>query len=156
MKNTKFNQKEYINNYQKNKYKMYQFRVRKDDDVLINKLDNLKNRNNYIVSTLSKSFNGRNGIYTIAQLKKIIKPILSEYGINEVYLFGSYARGEANEKSDIDIYCEDGKLVSLLQQIEMEQRIKESLGKEVDIVYMNSNITDLFKNNIKEDLIKIC
>ena len=43
-------------------------------------------------------------VYTIKEIKNIIKPIFNKYGINDIYLFGSYARGEAKASSDIDIY----------------------------------------------------
>ena len=43
-----FNQAEYISNFNKNNYKMYQFRVKKSDINIINYLDNIENRNSYI------------------------------------------------------------------------------------------------------------
>ena len=39
----------------------------------------------------------------IAQIKKIVKPIFKKYGVEMAYVFGSYARGDYNEDSDIDI-----------------------------------------------------
>ena len=96
-----FNQTEYISNFNKNNYKMYQFRVKKSDINIINHLDNIENRNGYIVSLINTDI--KKSIYTIKEIKNIIKPILSKYGITEIYLFGSYARGEAKESSDIDI-----------------------------------------------------
>ena len=97
-----FNQNEYISNFNKNSYKMYQFRVKKSDANIIKYLDNIENRNAYIVSLINTDLN--KSIYTIKEIKTIIKPILNKYGITEIYLFGSYARGEAKESSDIDIY----------------------------------------------------
>ena len=47
-----FNQTEYISNFNKNNYKMYQFRVKKTNKNIINYLDNIKNRNSYIVSLI--------------------------------------------------------------------------------------------------------
>lgn len=44
-------------------------------------------------------------VLTLKKIKETIKPILNSYGIKDIYLFGSYARGEANSQSDIDIYC---------------------------------------------------
>lgn len=41
-------------------------------------------------------------IYTIEQITSKAKPIAEMYGINHLYLFGSYARGEADEESDLD------------------------------------------------------
>lgn len=152
----KFNQKEYIKNYQKNNYKMYQFRVKKDNKELINKLDNMTNRNNYIVNMLNNDLFRSRSIYTLNEIKKIIKPILAQYGIYEIYLFGSYARGEANDESDVDIYCEDGNLDSLFTQAEMEIKLRESLKKDVDVVYMNSKMSDSFRKSIEKDLVKLC
>ena len=42
-------------------------------------------------------------IYTIEELKAIIEPIANEQSIHELYLFGSYARGDAAEDCDADI-----------------------------------------------------
>jgi predicted nucleotidyltransferase len=41
--------------------------------------------------------------YTIEQIKEKIKPIAEKYSIPAVYLFGSYARGEATANSDVDL-----------------------------------------------------
>ena len=40
---------------------------------------------------------------TISEIKNIITPIVSSYSVNRVILFGSYARGEAVENSDVDL-----------------------------------------------------
>ena len=42
-------------------------------------------------------------VYTIEQIQAIITPIAKEYKIPAVYLFGSYAKGTANENSDLDL-----------------------------------------------------
>ena len=76
-----FNQTEYISNFNKNNYKMYQFRVKKSDINIINYLDNIENRNSYIVSLITTDISS--SIYTIKEIKSIIKPILNKYGINE-------------------------------------------------------------------------
>ena len=41
-------------------------------------------------------------VYTIDEIRQIITPIAKKYGLPAVYLFGSYARGTANEDSDVD------------------------------------------------------
>lgn len=41
-------------------------------------------------------------MYTVQELKEKIVPIAKQYDLNKVYLFGSYARGEADEESDLD------------------------------------------------------
>ena len=43
-----------------------------------------------------------NHIFTIRDIKDLVKPIAEKYKVKEIYLFGSYARGEADESSDLD------------------------------------------------------
>ena len=147
----KFNQKKYINDYNKQNYKMYQFRVKKDNK-LIKFLDNLNNRNSYIISAIEKDRN----VLTISKIKKIIMPILNKYGITDINLFGSYARGEANSNSDVDIYCDRGNIKNLVEQGKMKDKLEEALGKEVDIVFSSSKMDSFFKEQIMEDMIKLC
>ena len=42
-------------------------------------------------------------IYTIEEIREKVKPIAEKYGIEKVWLFGSYARGEATEDRDGDL-----------------------------------------------------
>ena len=149
-----FNQNEYVSNFNKNNYKMYQFRVKKSDDNIIKYLDSIENRNGYIVSLINTDLN--KSIYTIKEIKTIIKPILNKYGITEIYLFGSYARGEANESSDIDIYCNKGNVKTFIDQGLLEDELEKALNKKVDIVFDSSYIDDYFKMQIMEDMIKLC
>lgn len=152
--NMSFNQNEYISNFNKNNYKMYQFRVKKSDDNIIKYLDNIENRNGYIVSLINTDLN--KSIYTIKEIKTIIKPILNKYGITEIYLFGSYARGEAKESSDIDIYCNKGNVKTFIDQGLLEDELEKALNKKVDIVFDSSYIDDYFKMQIMDDMIKLC
>ena len=47
-------------------------------------------------------------VYTIDQIRKIVAPIAASYGVGSLSLFGSYARGEATDGSDIDILVDSG------------------------------------------------
>lgn len=150
-----FNQNKYISSFNKNNYKMYQFRVKKININIINYLDNIENRNSYIISLINNDINNKS-IYTIKEIKNIIKPILNKFGINNIYLFGSYARGEADEKSDVDIYCDKGNIKTLLDQGLLEEELEKALNKEVDIIFEDSCINEYFKKQIMEDMIKLC
>ena len=149
-----FNQTKYISNFNKNNYKMYQFRIKKSDANIINHLDNIENRNSYIVSLITTDISS--SIYTIKEIKSIIKPILNKYGINDIYLFGSYARGEAKDSSDIDIYCDKGNIRTFIDQGLLEDELEEALNKKVDIIFDSSYIDEYFKKQIMEDMIKLC
>ena len=147
-----FNQIAYQDNYNRCKYKMYQFRVKKEDSDIISLLDKQDNKNQYILSLIKDDFN----VYTLKQLKDLMKPVFRKYEINEIYLFGSYARGEATKDSDVDIYCSKGKVRSLIDQGRLIDELEEVLKKKVDIVFDTSEMNEYFKNQIMEDMIKLC
>ena len=46
---------------------------------------------------------------TIEEIKERVRPICEHYKIKRMWLFGSYARGEADEKSDVDLCIEGGE-----------------------------------------------
>ena len=133
---------------------MYQFRVKKSDNTLIDKLDNVSNRNAYITDLISEDINP--SVLTIKQIKERIKPVIAKHNIKDVYLFGSYARGEATKDSDIDIYCESGDVKGLFEQSALIREFEEALNKKVDIVTIGSRMNDYFKAQLEEDMIKIC
>ena len=149
-----FNQAKYISNFNKNNYKMYQFRVKKSDINIINYLDNIENRNSYILSLITTDISS--SIYTIKEIKNIIKPILNRDGINDIYLFNSYARGEAKDSSDIHIYCDKGTIRTFIDQGLLEDELEKALQKQVDIIFDSSYIDEYFKKQIMEDMIKLC
>ncbi len=41
-------------------------------------------------------------VFSISKIKEIVKPIAEKYNVEEIYLFGSYARGETTKDSDLD------------------------------------------------------
>ena len=148
------NKLNYISNYNKENYKMYQFRVKKNDEELIQKLDSVSNRNEYITNLILDDINP--GVLTIKQIKEKIKPIMLEHGIKEVYLFGSYSRGEANRNSDVDIYCDDGDIKSLCDEVAFIEELEIALGKKVDVVTIGSSMNEYFRKQLEEDMIRIC
>ena len=148
-----FNQKKYIDNYNKNTYKMFPFRVKKDDIKVIEKLSSVPSMNKYIYSLIDNDINPT--VLTIKQIKDRIIPVLLKHNIHEVYLFGSYARGEAKNTSDVDIYCESGDIKTFIDQGYLEDELVEALGKDVDIVFIGSRMDDFFKKQLEGDKIRI-
>lgn len=72
--------------------------------------------------------------YTINEIKNKTTPIAKAYGIGRMSLFGSYARGEAKEDSDVDLYIERGKMKSLLQYFAFVDELENVLNCHVDVV----------------------
>lgn len=148
------NQLNYIAKYNKENYKMYQFRVKRSDTELIEKLDAVSNRNSYLTNLVLEDI--KPSVLTIKQIKERIKPVMDRHGVKNVYLFGSYARGEANSNSDVDIYCDSGDVDTLFKAVAFNNELEEALGKKVDVVTIGSRMNDYFKQQLEEDMIKIC
>ena len=67
-------------------------------------------------------------------LKKHKKELYKKYNIKSLGIFGSYARGEENPESDIDILVEFSEVPSLFKYMEIERFIENMISKKVDII----------------------
>ena len=90
--------------------------------------------------------------YELQEIKDIVIPIAKTYGVSKVGVFGSYARGEANENSDVDIYIEKGKLRSLIQYFSFVNDLEHSLGCHVDVVTINAMDKEFVENIMREGI----
>lgn len=90
----------------------------------------------------------------IEDLKRKIIPILKKHEVIKAGIFGSVARGEAKENSDIDILVEIPKEKSLLDLIRLENELKEKLKRDVDVVEYNS-VHPLLKEIIFKEEVRI-
>ena len=86
------------------------------------------------------------------QTKEKIKDILQNYNIKRAGIYGSYARGEANKSSDIDIVVELSKK-SLFELVGVKQDIEEATGLEVDITTYNG-LDNSRREGFKERVLK--
>jgi len=59
--------------------------------------------------------------------------LCAEYGVSRIGLFGSVARGEADESSDVDIIVEFERPVGL-QFVELADYLEDLLGRDVDLL----------------------
>jgi predicted nucleotidyltransferase len=93
-------------------------------------------------------------IYSIDEIKRRFEKIADKYEIEEAYLFGSYARGDATSKSDVDIFIREGKIRTLLQLCGFRLDVQDALNKNIDVVVEDSANAGL-ERNIKKELLKI-
>ena len=82
--------------------------------------------------------------------KKLIE-ICRENDIVMVGVFGSVARNEASDQSDIDLLVEFSKRISLLKLVALEREISTALGKKVDLV-TEAAISPYLRDIIKREL----
>ena len=87
-------------------------------------------------------------------LKGFKTKALKKYGFTRLGIFGSVARGEQTESSDVDI-CYEGKAPSLLTLDRIQQELEELLGCSVDLVRMRENMNATLKKRIQNEGIYI-
>lgn len=73
-------------------------------------------------------------VYTLDEIREIAHPIAQRYGVAALYLFGSYARGEATPQSDIDFRVDRGNLVDLLELGGLFSDLEDSFQKNLDVL----------------------
>ena len=98
----------------------------------------------------------------ITEIKKLTEPIFKEYGVEKAYVFGSYARVDYNENSDIDIIISSKNIRSFLVIGAILETLKLVLKKEVDLIEEEcfdeeemDEIDQEFYNRIKKERILI-
>ena len=72
--------------------------------------------------------------YTIDEIRQKTAPLAKQYGISKMSLFGFYARGEANDESDVDLVIDRGRLRGLIQYFSFVHDLEENLNCHVDVV----------------------
>ncbi len=95
-----------------------------------------------------------NKVYSLDEIKSIVAPIAQTYGVQRVFLFGSYARGEATPESDLDFRVDKGKLKGLFALGGLYSDLEERFNKELDLLTTGS-LEPSFLNQIKHEEILI-
>lgn len=94
---------------------------------------------------------------TIQDIKQKTTPFFEEYGITYAALFGSYARGQEKNDSDIDLLIRLGRPMGMFAYMRFINDLEKSLKKKVDVVteqslnkfvkpYITSDLTTLYEN----------
>lgn len=73
-------------------------------------------------------------IYSVEEIKKILEKSLKNTKVNRAILFGSYAKGEANENSDIDLLVDSNGAIVGIEFFGVLQTLVDSLKKNVDLI----------------------
>jgi predicted nucleotidyltransferase len=78
----------------------------------------------------------------------------AEYGIERMGIFGSVARNEQKEDSDIDIYYE-GPSMGLKSFVRLPRELEDVLGAPVDVIRRHGNLQPHFVERIMKDIIYV-
>lgn len=71
---------------------------------------------------------------TIDHIAEVLKSVMAPYDVRAVYLFGSFARGEAGPQSDIDVRLECGPGIDYADLLDIQESLEKRLGRSVEIV----------------------
>lgn len=84
----------------------------------------------------------------ILQLLRRYKPTAQKkYGMTKIGIFGSVARGEQKEESDIDV-CYEGEAPSFITLDMIQSELEQLLGSKVDMVRVRENMNSLLRQRI--------
>ena len=86
---------------------------------------------------------------SIPRIRECIAPVCKKYPIRRAYLFGSYARGNATEKSDVDLRIE-GDIKSFFMLGGIYSELSDALDTELDLLSKLPD-SEAFKENLKKD-----
>ncbi|WP_423792285.1 nucleotidyltransferase family protein [Methanocaldococcus indicus] len=79
---------------------------------------------------------------TLSEIKEILRKHKNElkerYKVKSIAIFGSYARGEQKETSDIDILVEFYETPDLIEFVDLKYYLEDILGLKVDLVTKNA------------------
>lgn len=90
--------------------------------------------------------------HTISEIQAVVECLAKKYGAQRVYLFGSYARGDMTDQSDIDLRIDKGSIrglafAGLLGDLE------DALGTHVDLISTAGMDDDFFQEIQKDEVL---
>ena len=86
----------------------------------------------------------------ISILRKYLSTKADAYGITKIGIFGSVARNEQTEDSDVDV-CVEMKKPDLFTMVHIKEELQELFGKPVDIVRLCKNMNPMLLKQIERD-----
>lgn len=103
-------------------------------------------------------------IYTLEEIRSRTQPIIQKYRIPAMYIFGSYARGQATEDSDLDFLVDTTgtDLTSLLRLGALYCDLEDAFEKRIDLITVRSIMQDTdtasdidFRNTVLKERVRL-
>lgn len=92
--------------------------------------------------------------YYLELLRTFKREHAAEYGITQLGIFGSVARGEHKENSDVDVYFESDN-IGLLAMGGLMYNLQELFGVPVSLVHKHQLLNPTFLQHIKKEMIYV-
>ncbi|MBQ9708795.1 MAG: nucleotidyltransferase domain-containing protein [Firmicutes bacterium] len=135
---------------------LFKFNLTSDADILL-RLEEVDNRQGYIKELIRRDVRGTGELLSIDAIRLLLIPVAKKYSVGRIYLFGSYARGDASAESDVDLLIEGNEAKGLTGFLEMQELLEEKLQKKVDLVEYEAVKLDVtragkrFRSHIERD-----
>ena len=96
-------------------------------------------------------------LYTVEEIKKLVRPILLGTPVKKAFLFGSYARGDATESSDVDIIIDSDGLLRGFNFFKVADEIEDIFNGNADVfeVYYLSKKAEFYDSIIQKGVVGI-
>lgn len=121
--------------------------------------------NNGNMSVETRSEDARNSTVEIATIRFTIGKIAQKYGLSEVYVYGSAARGEADADSDIDLLYRSaaGSRLNMMRRESLQRELEDAFRREVSLTSLDSlqhnaqrsRASRRFYQHIQPDMIRV-
>ena len=90
----------------------------------------------------------------LKKLEKNKRKLIQKYNLTYIGVFGSYARGEENPASDVDILVEFSIVPTYFKFLELEEELEKILHKKVDLI-TKEGLKPLIKDKIIKETVYI-
>lgn len=117
------------------------------------------------MSVETRSEDARNSTVEIATIRFTIGKIARKYGLSEVYVYGSAARGEADADSDIDLLYRSaaGSRLNMMRREALQRELEDAFRREVSLTSLDSlqhnaqrsRASRRFYQHIQPDMIRV-
>lgn len=92
--------------------------------------DTLNSTKSYEIYLSERKFSKE--VYSVKQIQDILQPVFENYNVKKAILFGSYAKGCADDKSDVDILVDSG--IKGIHFFGLLDDVVKALNKDVDLI----------------------
>ena len=94
-------------------------------------------------------------VYTVDELRAIILPLLERHGMASASLFGSYARGEVDASSDIDVILVGRDGCRALDVLAVTEELHRASGKAVDVYEISELREGAFRDTVLREALAL-
>jgi predicted nucleotidyltransferase len=102
-------------------------------NILLSDLQDLREKASKSSDEVVKAGDEANRVYSLDEIKERVRPVAEKYNLPAVWVFGSYARGEATPESDVDILFDSGEIRGK-QLLNVFCDFEDSIGKDCDFL----------------------